>query len=56
MTKNGKKYCRKFFWKFFMIKNYNFTYPSASIKDFQATEEAFCPQKRTFSTSKHEIS
>ncbi len=27
-----------------------FTYPKASIKDFQATEEAFSPQKRTSST------
>jgi hypothetical protein len=26
------------------------------VKDFQATEEAFSPQKRTSSTSKHEIS
>ncbi len=28
----------------------------ASIKDVQVTEEAFSSQKRTFSTSKHEIS
>jgi hypothetical protein len=26
------------------------TYPYASIQDFQATEEAFSPQKRTSST------
>jgi hypothetical protein len=26
------------------------------MKDFQATEEAFSPQRRTSSTSKHEIS
>jgi hypothetical protein len=29
-----------------------FTYPLASIKDSQATGEAFSPQKRTSSTSK----
>jgi hypothetical protein len=28
----------------------------ASIKDVQFTEEAFSSQKRTFNTSKHEIS
>jgi hypothetical protein len=33
-----------------------FTYPLASVKDFQATEEALSPQERTSSTSKHEIS
>jgi hypothetical protein len=33
-----------------------FTYPYASIKDAQATGEAFNPQKRTSSTSKHENS
>ncbi len=33
-----------------------FTYPQASIKDVQATEEAFSLQKRTSSISKHEIS
>ncbi len=39
------------------IKNYLlFTYPQTSIKDFQATEEAFSPQKWTSSTAKHEIS
>jgi hypothetical protein len=27
-----------------------FTYPQASIKDIQATEETFSPQKRTSST------
>jgi hypothetical protein len=40
---------------FFWMKK-QFTYPSAFIKDFQATEEAFSPQKRTSSISKHEIS
>jgi hypothetical protein len=33
-----------------------FTYPLASIKDAQATGEAFSPQKRTSSTSKYENS
>jgi hypothetical protein len=33
-----------------------FTYPYASIKDVQASGEAFRPQKRTSSTSNHEIS
>jgi hypothetical protein len=33
-----------------------FNYPYASIKDVQTTDEAFSPQKRTTSTSKHEIS
>jgi hypothetical protein len=33
-----------------------FTHPYASIKDIQATEEAFNQQKRTSSSSKHEIS
>ncbi len=41
---------------FFFFKNYNLPIPKASIKDSQATEEAFSPQKRTSSTSKHEIS
>jgi hypothetical protein len=31
-------------------------YSLASIKDAQATGESFSPQKKTFSTSKHEIS
>ncbi len=33
-----------------------FAYPLASIKDSQATGEAFSPQKRTSSTSKDENS
>ncbi len=33
-----------------------YTYPQASIKDVQATEEAFSLQKRTSSTSKPEMS
>jgi hypothetical protein len=55
MTKNLKKITAEknnFVW----IKNYNLTYPRTSIRDFQATEEAFSPLKRTSSTLKHEIS
>jgi hypothetical protein len=33
-----------------------FTYPQVSIKDAQATGEAFSPQKTTSSTLKHENS
>ncbi len=47
-------------WKFFLIVSFDqklqFTYSFASIKGVQATREAFSPQKRTSSTSKHEIS
>jgi hypothetical protein len=39
-----------------LIKNWNLPIPKTSIKDFLAPEEAFSPQKRTSSTSKHEIS
>jgi hypothetical protein len=41
---------------FFFDQKLKFTYPKASIKDAQATVEAFSPQKRTSSTSKHENS
>jgi hypothetical protein len=41
--------------KFFWDHKLQFTYPYPSIKDFQPTEEAFYPQKRTSGTSKHEI-
>jgi hypothetical protein len=40
--------------KIFLIKNCNL--PSLCLKNVQATEEAFSPQKRTSSTSKYEIS
>ncbi len=30
------------------LKILQFTYPLASLKDVQATEEAFSPQKRTY--------
>ncbi len=39
----------------FLNQKLQFTYPQAFIKDVQATEEAFSPQKWTSSTSKHEI-
>jgi hypothetical protein len=57
MTKNLKNVQQK---KKFDIRIFNqkllFSYPYASINDVQATGEAFSPQKRTSSTSKHEIS
>jgi hypothetical protein len=55
MTKNKKKFTaeKKLH---FLDQKLQFTYPWASIKDYQATEEPFSPQKRTSSTSKHEIS
>jgi hypothetical protein len=39
----------------FFYQKLQFTYPQASKKDVQATEEAFGPQKRTSSTSKHKF-
>jgi hypothetical protein len=47
MTKNLKKIKAE--------KKLQFTYPWASIKGTQATGEAFSPQKRTSSNSKHEF-
>jgi hypothetical protein len=41
--------------KIFFYQKLQFTYPSASMKDKQATGVAFGPQKRTSSTSKHEF-
>jgi hypothetical protein len=38
-----------------LIKNCKFSYPWDSLKDVQATGEAFSPQKRTSSTSKNKI-
>ncbi len=47
----------KFFSKKILIKKkLLFIYPLASMKDVQVTGEAFSPQKRTSSTSKHENS
>ncbi len=40
----------------FFDQKLQFTCPKASLKDVQATKEAFSPQKRTSSASKHEIS
>ncbi len=51
MIKNCKK-CIAENW----IKNYNLPVPRPPRKDVQATEEAFSPQKRKSSTSKHETS
>jgi hypothetical protein len=41
---------------FWGIKNYHLSIPRPPEKDVEDTEEAFSPQKRTTSTSKHEIS
>jgi hypothetical protein len=55
MIKNwGKNYSCKTV--FFLGRKLQFTNPYASIKDAQATGEAFGPQKRTSRTSKHENS
>jgi hypothetical protein len=46
-------------WKFnfyFLDQKLQFTYPYTSIKDAQATGEAFSTQKRTSNTSKHDNS
>jgi hypothetical protein len=56
MTKNRKNLqLEKITIHFFWIKNYKLPIPGPPIKDVQAAEEAFSPQKRTSSTSKHEI-
>jgi hypothetical protein len=44
MTKNWKKFTAKKNWIFFFLK-LQFIYPLASIKNAQATGEAFKPQK-----------
>jgi hypothetical protein len=49
-----KNYSWKKF-KFFLDQKLQFTYPQASIKNVQVTEEAFSSQKRPSSTSKHEL-
>ncbi len=38
-----------------MDQKLQFTYPYASIKNVQVTEEAFSSQKRPSNTSKHEL-
>jgi hypothetical protein len=53
MTKNCKKNLQL---KIIFGYNLRFTYPWASIKNVQVTEEAFRSQKRTSSASKHIIS
>jgi hypothetical protein len=54
--KMGKIYSSKKIY-IFSIKSCNLLpYPQASIKDVQATGEAFIPQKKTSSTSKREFS
>jgi hypothetical protein len=56
MTKNrGKKITAGKNLIFSFDQKLQFTYPLATIKDVQATGEAFSPQKRTSSTSKHKI-
>jgi hypothetical protein len=56
---DGLKLKKIYSWKFhfyFLDPKLPFIYPKASIKYAQATGEAFNPQKRTSSTSKHENS
>ncbi len=54
-SKIGKIYnCKTFL--YFLDRILQFTYPEASIKDAHATGEAFCPQRRTSNTLKHENS
>jgi hypothetical protein len=55
MTKNLNEFTADKKIKILGIKNNNIPI-LRPIKYFQATEEAFSPQKRTSSTSKHEIS
>ncbi len=55
MTKNWEKITGGNFYVFFWLK-ITITYSQAPLNDAQATEEAFKPQKRKSSTSKHEIS
>jgi hypothetical protein len=56
MTKYLKKFTAEKKFDIFFEKKLQFSYPQASIKDAQAAEEAFSPQKRTSSTTKHEYS
>jgi hypothetical protein len=56
MTKTWENLQLKKIVYFLKEKKLQFTYPYASIKDGQATGEAFSPQKRTYSPSKHENS
>jgi hypothetical protein len=56
MTKNERKKIQPKKVKYFFDQKLQFTYPYASIKDVKATGEAFSPQKKPSSTSRHEIS
>jgi hypothetical protein len=57
VTKNWKKFRAEKKIIYFFDQKLQFTYLSLGHhKGRQATEEAFSPQKRTYSTSKHEIS
>jgi hypothetical protein len=51
MTKIEKITAEHFY--IFFDQKLQFTYPKASLKDNQATGEAFNPQKRASSTSKN---
>ncbi len=55
MTKNWKKITAEKKFKFVFDQKLQFTYPYASIKYVQVTEEASSSQKRPSNTSKHEI-
>jgi hypothetical protein len=56
MAKNLKKNTAVTTFLYFLDRKFQFIYPQASIKDAQATKEAFIPQKRISSTSKRENS
>jgi hypothetical protein len=56
MTKNNKKFKAENIFIFVGSKTTIYLSLGASIKDVQVTKEAFSSQKRTSSTSKHEIS
>ncbi len=55
MTKNCKKITAEKNFQFFFDQKLQFTYPQASIKNVQVTEEAFSSQKRPSNTSKHDF-
>jgi hypothetical protein len=56
MTENWRKKISDEKIYFFLIKNCNLLISRASTKNAESTGEAFSPQKRTSSTSNHEIS
>ncbi len=55
MTKNWEKKLQLKKNLVFLDQKLQFTYPLASIKNVQVTEEAFNSQKRPSNTSKHEL-